>query len=445
MMITRKPLPRRAFLRGLGTVMALPLLDAMVPNKAAAAEALTPRRLSIYYMPNGMIMPSFVPTEVGEGYALSPTLKRLEAHRGDFTFISGMAQKNATAMGDGPGDHGRSCANHLTATHPRKTEGYDLQAGISMDQYVAKALASQTQIASLELGIEPPSFVGSCDSGYSCAYSNTLSWSSPTTPMPIVVNPREVFERLFGYEDKIDPASRLAAMRRQASILDFVRDDTIRISNRVSTDDIRKLDEYMTAIRDLERRIQVAEKGGGTGISSDLVRPPSAPTNFHEHIRMMMDLQILAMRADMTRVSSLMAGRELSNRSYTEIGIPDSHHSMSHHGNDPEKIAKIARINEMFLTEFAYYLSQLKAAKEGDGTLLDRTIAMAGASLGDPNTHDHMDIAAIIAGGTTRNNRHFAMPKETPKANLLVAVMHQMGVEQNELGDSSGVMSEVFV
>lgn len=443
MMIPSKPLHRRTMLRGLGTAMALPFFETMLPARAAEAAAKGPLRLSVFYMPNGMIMQNFVPKDTGANYTMSEVLKPLEAQRDKFAVISGLAHVNATPLGDGPGDHGRACGTYLTGVHVKKTEGYDLSDGVSMDQYVAKETGKITQISSLELGLEPPGLIGSCDSGYSCAYTNTLSWSDPKTPLPTTVDPRKVFERLFGDGDKIDQASRLAQVQHQASILDYVMDDAKRLSKKLSADDLRKMDEYMTSVRDLERRIQKVETGGGAAISSDMTRPSGIPDSFMEHAKMMIDLQVLAMRADLTRVSSLMVANEISNRSYTEIGISDAHHSMSHHGGDPVKLAKLVRIEAMFIGHYSYYLKQLEAAKEFDGTLLDRTLAWAGPGFGDPNTHDHLYMGAIIGGGLVKGNRHIVVPKDTPMSNLLVSAMNLVGVQQDKIGDSTGPLTQL--
>jgi hypothetical protein len=444
MMIPSKPLHRRTVLRGLGTAMALPMLETMMPARAAESVAKGPLRLSVFYMPNGMIMQNFVPKDAGENYTISETLKPLEAQRDKFVVLSGLAHVNATPMGDGPGDHGRACGTYLTGVHVKKTEGYDIRAGISMDQIVAKEFGKNTQIASLELGLEPPGIVGSCDSGYSCAYTNTLSWSDATTPLPTTVDPRKIFERLFGDGDSIDQKARLAQVRHQASILDYVMGEAQRLSKKLSANDIRKMDEYMTSVRDLERRIQKVEEGGATAISSDFMRPSGIPNSYMEHAKLMIDLQILAMQADLTRVSSLMMANEISNQSYTEIGISDSHHSMSHHGGDPEKLAKLVRIQQMFLGHYAYYLQKLGETKEVDGTLLDRTLAWAGSGLGDPNPHDHMYLPAIIGGGLLKGNRHIVVAKDTPMSNLMVSALHLLGIEQNSIGDSTGPLKELI-
>jgi hypothetical protein len=428
---------RRTVLRGLGTAVALPLMEAMVPAARAAKPAARPKRLQIFYTPNGMIMQSFTPQTAGRDYALSPTLAPLEAFRNDFTVISGLAHYQASALGDGPGGHGRSCGAYLTGAHPKRTEGSDLQCGVSMDQVVARHFGEATQLASLELGIDPPSLLGSCDVGYSCTYTNTLSWRSPTVALPVTVNPRDVFERLFGDGDALDDASRLAQLKRKTSILDFVRQDAARLSGRLGTNDRRKMAEYLEAIRDVERRIQKASEHRVDVDASELARPAGIPDSFTDHVRMMIDLQVLAMQADLTRVCSFMLGRELSNRTYPEVGVPDSHHMLSHHGSDPEKIGKLARINRFHMQQFAYYLERMKATKDGEGTLLDSTLVLAGSSLGEPNDHDHMNLPAIVAGGGLQGNRHIVVPKHTPLCNLMLAMIHELGIPLERMGDST--------
>jgi len=441
MRILRPIMDRRTLLRGTGVALALPVLDAMISANALAADR--PKRLCIYYMPNGMIMAPFTPKQAGAGYELSPTLKPLEPYRKHFAVITNVAHAQAEALGDGAGDHGRAAGSYLSAVHVKKTEGFDLRAGVTMDQVVAQEFSKQTQLASLELGIEPPSFVGSCDSGYSCAYTNTLSWSTPTSPMPIQVNPRYVFERLFGDQDKVDPVTQQIAFRRQASILDYVLGSAKSFAAGLGADDRQKLEEYVTSIRDLERRIQMAEKQSGSGGTVTMASRPasSIPDNFMDHVRLMMDLQILAMQADLTRVSSLMTARELSNRSYTEIGISDAHHSISHHGGDPEKLRKLQLINMMMIDQFGYYLKRLSETKDGEGTLLDTTWAMAGSGFGDSNSHDHQNIPVIVAGGLVKGDQHIAASKGTPFADVMVSGLQALGFQYDKFGDSNGPMT----
>ncbi|HEX4026072.1 MAG TPA: DUF1552 domain-containing protein [Rhizomicrobium sp.] len=440
MMITRKPMGRRAMLRGAGTMMALPLLEAMMGSARAAEEAAAARkRLQVIYTPNGMMMENWTPAASGENFAFSPILKPLEPYRQKLAVFTGLSHVQAEALGDGAGDHGRCCGGYLTGVHVKKTEGADITSGISMDQLVAKQFGDQTQIPSLEIGLEPPSLVGSCDSGYSCAYTNTLSWSSPSTPLPVTINPREVFERLFGDGDSLDAKSRLAQLRRQASILDFVAADAKRMSGKLGSSDKEKLDEYLQAVRDIEKRIQKVEQGGTSAVALPAYsKPAGVPDSFEDYSHMMIDLQVLAMQADMTRVATFMIGREVSGRSYPEIGVPDAHHPLSHHGNDPEKIAKLTKINTLHMEQVAYYLKRMSETKDGGKPLLDSTIVMAGASLADPNRHDHRNLPVFVAGGLIKGNRHVMVDKDTPMTNMMLAMMDTLGVQADKLGDSTG-------
>jgi hypothetical protein len=442
MRVIRTAMDRRTLLRGAGVALGLPLLEAMIPTSARAAE-LTKTRLQVFYLPNGMVMQDFVPKEVGAGYTMPSILKPLEPFRDRFTVISGLASKQGTAMGDGPGDHGRSCAAYLTASHPKKTEGYDIRAGVSLDQMVARELGRDTTLASLELGIDSPSSLGSCDNGYSCSYTNTISWRTPTTPLPVSNNPRNVFERLFGDGDSLDQASRLAVLRRRASLLDFVMEDAARMSGSIGVHDKQKMDEYLDSIRDVEKRIQIAERNSADMELPSFGRPSGIPDAFADHVRLMIDLQVLAMQANLTRVSTFMIGREISQRSYPEIGVSDAHHSISHHGNEAEKLAKLAKINQLHMEMFAYQMQQMAATKDGDASLLDNTLILTGASLGDSNAHDHMYLPTIVAGGLVKGGRHIAAEKETPFANLMVSVMNKVGVNESRIGDSTGPLKEL--
>jgi hypothetical protein len=439
MIITRKAMNRRTLLRGTGAALALPLMEAMMPasSRAAEAAAAARKRLHVIYAPNGMMMENWTPAKAGADYEITPILKPLEPYRNKFQVISGLDHGQAEALGDGAGDHGRCCGTYLTGVHVKKTEGADLTNGISMDQVVAKQYAELTQIPSLEMGLEPPSLVGSCDTGYSCAYTNTLSWSNASTPLPVTVNPREIFERLFGDGDSLDAKSRLAALKRQASILDFVAEDAKRLSSNMGADDRQKLDEYLTSVRDIERRIQKAEEGGAVALP-DYARPSGIPDKFADHAQMMIDLMVLAAQADLTRVNTLMLAREVSGRSYPEIDVPDAHHPMSHHGNDPEKIAKLTKINTLHMEQVAYYLKRMSETKDGNGTLLDNTLLLAGASLADPNKHSHKDLPTIVAGGLTTGGRHLVAEKGTPMTNLMLSMMDQLDVKVDKLGDSTG-------
>ena len=444
MIIPKKPLDRRTVLRGLGATLSLPLMEAMLPSIGSAATISRPKRLQIFYTPNGLSMVNFTPKTTGLNYEMTPILEPLEPFRNEFSVISKLAHYNANALGDGPGGHGRSCPAFLTGAHAKRTEGSDILSGVSMDQIVAKEFGKETQLASLELGIEPPSLMGSCDIGYSCTYTNTLSWRSPTVALPVTVNPGDVFVRLFGDGEMLDEKSRQAQLKRKASILDFVREDASRLTSRLGINDRRKMDEYLDAIRDVERRIQKAGEQSADVDFSDLTRPSGIPESFEEHVKMMVDLQVLAMQTDMTRVCTFMLGRELSNRTYPEIGVPDSHHMLSHHGGDPEKFAKLVRIDRLHMEQFAYYLERMSTTQDGEGSLLDSTLVLAGACIGEPNDHDNMNLPVMVAGGGLQGNRHIALPEHTPMCNLMLSMIQALGVPEEKFGDSTQSLSELI-
>jgi hypothetical protein len=438
----RKAIGRRTMLRGLGTVMALPFLEAMCPVAKAADIASRPKRLQVFYSPNGMMMENFTPVGpgqgTGQGWVLPSTLEPLAPHRKYITVVSGLGHPSAAAMGDRPAGHGRSCPAFLTGTHVRQTEGTDIRCAISVDQVFANYVGDATQLSSMELGIDQASLLGSCDIGYSCAYTNGISWRTPTVPLPVTANPRDVFERLFGDGDMLDEKSRIAQLRRQSSILDFVMDDTARLSSQLGADDRHKLEEYLEATRDIEKRIQKSMTTGSGGQVAGLERPAGIPDSFNEHVRMMIDLQVLAMQADITRIGSFMIGRELSNRTYPEIGVPDSHHMLSHHGHNPEKIAKLALINRHHMEYFAYYLKRMGEVKDGAGSLLDRTLVIRGSAFGDSNEHDHMNLPVVIAGGLVKGDRHIVAAPHTTMSNLLLSSLQLLDVPAKSFGDSSG-------
>ncbi len=440
MIVTKKSLARRTFLRGMGTTLALPFLDAMVPALRAGTAAKPAVRSAFVYVPNGIIMKDWTPAAEGTGYEFLNTMKAMEPFRDNMLVMSGLAQANGRALGDGAGDHARAGATWLTGVHPKKTE-VEIHAGISADQVLAKELGKATQLGSLELGLESPSLAGGCDSGYSCAYTNTISWRDPTTPMPVEVNPRAVFERMFGDGESTDAASRLAAMKEQSSILDYIRGDAARLSSGLGASDRNKLGQYMEAIRDIERRIQKAEEQNATMKMPVMERPTGVPEEFTDHAHLMMDLLTLAFQADMTRVVSFMMAREGSNRSYRTIGVNDGHHSCTHHMNDPDKIAKTQKINAFHVETFAYLIQKLKSTPDGDGTLLDHSQILYGSSISDGNAHTHHDLPILLvggAGGQLKGGRHLRFPKETPLNNLLLSMMDYAGVRVDRLGDSTG-------
>ena len=443
MIVLRKALNRRTMLRGAGTAMALPLLEAMMPSARAADLSSRPKRLQIFYSPNGMIMEDFRPASQGSGFALPPILEPLAPHRDTISVFSGLAHPQAAAMGDRPAGHGRSCPAFLTGTHVRQTEGTDIRCGVSADQVYAQHIGDATQLNSLELGIDQASLLGSCDIGYSCAYTNGISWLNPTVPLPVTANPHDVFERLFGDGDALDEKSRIAQLRRQSSMLDYVMESASRLSGQLGAEDRHKLGEYLDATRDIEKRIQKAMTSPANAQAAELERPAGIPDSFDEHVRLMIDLQVLAMQADITRVGTFMIGRELSNRTYPEIGVPDSHHMLSHHDHDPAKMAKLARINRHHMEYFAYYLTRMKAVKDGDGSLLDRTLVIRGSAFGDSNEHDHMDLPVIVAGGLLKGGRSVAVEKGTTMSNLLLASLNVLGVPVTSFGDSTGPLKEL--
>ena len=449
MIVTKKPLPRRTFLRGLGTTLALPLLDAMVPAFAATSKtAAKPAvRMGFVYVPNGIIMDRWTPAAEGAAFEFTPAMKSLEPFRDRLIVLTGLAQANGNALGDGAGDHARAGATWLTGVHPKKTDGADIHAGVSADQIAAREFGKATQLASLELGLETPTLAGNCDSGYSCAYTNTISWSNPTTPLPMEVNPRAVFERLFGDGDSTDPAARLSALKEQRSILDYVTGDLDRLETDLGSSDRGKLTEYLDAIRDIERRIQRAEEQNATVKLPAMERPSGVPEDFEEHARLMMDLMVIAWQTDMTRVVTFMMAREGSNRSYRAIGISDGHHSCTHHMNDPVKIEKTAKINQHHVQTFAYLLDKLRSTPDGDGTLLDHSEILYGSSISDGNAHTHVNLPLVLIGGAAgqlKGGRHIIYPKETPMTNLLLSMLDKSGIPAPEkLGDSTGRLNRL--
>ena len=439
-------------LRGLGTAIALPLLDAMFPafTRAATSKAAAPCRMAFLYVPNGIIMDQWIPTRQPGVTLLPAELPRVSSalapFRNDVMILGGLTQNGGRALGDGPGDHGRAGASYLTCVHPKKTNGRDLQAGVSVDQIAAQKLEGKTRFASLELGCEEGVQGGSCDNGYSCAYSNSISWRTPAAPNPAEVRPRALFERLFGTGDfDPDPARRARQQQYGNSILDLVMGDAKRLSSTLGGADKRKLDEYLSSIRDVERQIQSTEKNRAP-VVSPAMRPPEAgiPTDFGEHARIMMDLMTLAFQTDATRVVTLLLALEQSPRAYPEIGIPEAHHGLTHHQGDKERIAKVTEINCFHIKQFAYLLKKLKSTPDGDGTLLDHVMVTYGSGLSDGNAHDHANLPMVLAGrgcGMLRPGRHVRYPDETPMANLFVALLDRMGVPVETLGDSHGELA----
>ena len=443
MFISQKHLPRRTVLRGLGASLALPLLDGMVPAYAALRKtAANPvRRLGVCYVPNGMEMRAWTPEGDGRGFDFSQILRPLEPFRNQVNVLTGLADKVAVPRpGEGIGDHARASATFLTGVHVKKTEGADIRAGISMDQIAARQLGAETQLASLELGVDSVETLGACDAGYSCAYTNTIAWRTATTPLPMENDPRAVFERLFGSTDSTDVAARLARIRQDRSVLDYVGDRVAGLQQTLGPGDRTKLDQYFDAVRDVERRIHMAEEQSDREIPL-FEQPAGIPDTFEAHSRLMFDLLALAYQTDLTRVGTFMLSREVSGRAYPEIGVPDSHHGCSHHQNDPAKLEKLAKINTFHMQQFAYFLDKLQSTPDGDGTLLDHSMLIYGSGISDGNIHFHMDLPVVMVGGgggTLKGGRHLRYANDAPLTNLYVSVLGKLGVPVEQFGDSTG-------
>ena len=442
MIITRQALPRRTFLRGLGTTVALPLLDAMVPSMTALARtpAAPVRRLGFVYMPMGSDLSRWTPPGTGTLAELSPTLQSLRPVVDHLTVISNLELKNAY-----PGTHATSNASFLSAAKAKWTESTDYHLGTTVDQVAAQQIGRETMLPSLELSMDLLQTVGQCDNGYACVYQNNLSWSSPTTPLPAEAHPRVVFERLFG--EGGSPADRRAELRRRASLLDSLRDDISRLQTKLGPEDRTRVGQYLEAVREVERRIQMAETGTTEQPLPDLDRPVGVPAAYAEHARLMFDLQVLALQGDVTRVITFQLARETSNRTYAEIGVPDPHHPLTHHGNNPEKIAKMARINAFHVSLFGYFLEKLKATPEGNGNLLEHGLFLYGSGMGNPNVHDHVNLPVVVAGGAAggvKGGRHIAYAEPTPLANLHLTLLERAGVRLDAFADSRGKVDELL-
>jgi hypothetical protein len=449
--MTGKKLSRRTLLRGLGTAIALPALDAMRPAFSASRLTGSHNRMVFCYVPNGIIMEDWKPAVTGTGYDFLPIMKPLEPHRKKMSVLTGLTHNTGRALGDGPGDHARAAATFLTGVHPKKTAGADISLGISIDQVAAQSIGNRTRFASLELGLEGGRQAGNCDSGYSCAYSNNLSWRSPNTPNPPEINPRVVFERMFGNADPNEtPAARARRRQYQKSILDLVQEDSARLQRELGSTDRRKMDEYMTAVRDIEQRLDKAEKAAEeidlARIAPGLEKPMGIPVDFGEHARLMFDLMTIALQTGMTRIVTFMMAREGSNRSYREIGITDGHHGLTHHRDNQDWIGKIKQINRYHVDQFAYFLKKLDSIQDGEGTLLDNSMILYGSSIADGNRHTHHDLPILLCGGGAgklRPGRHVQYPFHTPLTNLYLTMLEHMDVPTASLGDSTGRLNHV--
>ncbi len=450
---------RRTVLRGLGAAVSLPWLEAMsfgadgVSKGAAAAGILSgkgtaPLRMAFLYVPNGMHMQALTPTAVGKAFELTPLLSPLAKYKDDLLVLTGLAQDHAFAHKDGAGDHARSLAVFLTGVHVLKSDK-EIHCGVSVDQLAASKIGDRTRFPSLEIGIDRGAQSGNCDSGYSCAYSSNIAWKSPTTPVAKEVNPRLVFERLFGDADSSSGSADERVRRRylRKSVLDFVAEDARNLAPILGLNDRRKLDEYMTSVREIERRIARAEHKIGDP-AAPKHQPPGIPKDNQEHIRLMMDMLVLAFQTDQTRIATFMLANEGSNKSYEFIGVPEGHHDLSHHGGDPKKHEKIKKINDYHIKQYAYLLERLKSIREGDGTLLDHSMIVYGSGISDGNKHNHDNLPIIMAGrgnGTIHTGRHVKLEKTTPLNNLYVEMLDRVGVKVDRFGDSDGRLPQLTV
>jgi hypothetical protein len=443
MFITKKALPRRTFLRGVGATLSLPLLDAMIPA-LSAKSVKSPPRLGFLYVANGVIQNQWIPRVAGK-LDLTPILKPLEPVKDHISVLSGLSHLQADTFGDGTGDHPRASAVWLTGVHAydRTQPGVEVRLATTADQLVAREIGKGTQVSSLELSVDYPT-QGSCDSG-DCFYVNTVSWRSPTTPNPTESHPRLVFERLFG--DGGSASQRLAVVKSTSSILDSVTQEVAQLANTLGQGDRSKLSEYLDSVRDIEQRIQNTEAKGALSIELP-DRPVDVPDSFEDHTKLMFDLQVLAFRADVTRVFSMIMSRELSPRTFPQIGVPDQHHATSHHRNDPDFIAKKAKIDTHLVGLLSYFLQKLQATPDGDGSLLDQSLILYGGGMGDGNLHRHNDLPCLLAGrlgGQLKSGYHYAYPKDTPMTNLLVTILDKVGVRMDTLGDSTGALQPDYL
>ena len=438
MIVSKKAIPRRTMLRGMGAMLALPLFDSMVPALSALQKSAGKpiNRFGVFYVPNGMIMKNYLPTAVGSGFELTPTLSALAPFRDDILVVSGL---NSLPTRERPGGaHAKASTRFLTNVSPPTSETW-LDVGVSMDQLLANETGKQTQLPSLELSMESGETSGACDTGYACPYTSTIVWKSANTPLPTQNNPRVVFERLFGDAGTTDPKIRAARMRQQKSVLDSVTEEIAQLQGALPAGDRTKLTEYLSAVRDVEQRIQMAEAQAGDELPV-VDHPAGIPADWEAHMKLMIDLQVLAYQCDLTRVITFMVGREHSGMTYPQIGVPDAHHPISHYAGEVEKIEKVAKINAYHMRMFAYYLERLRATPDGDGSLLDHITMMYGAGIADSNSHDPYDIPIILAGrgaGFLKGGRHVRF-KDVPLANLHLTLMDQFGITMEKFGDSTG-------
>jgi hypothetical protein len=444
--VTKQHLSRRTLLQGVGTAIALPLLDSMIPALTAQTKtAANPLpRVGFIYVPHGAVMDKWTPAGTGSDFDLGPILTAAEHHRDRMVVLSNLCHHQADALGDGGADHSRATATWLNGVHAKKTEGEDVRAGTTIDQLAADKIGQTTPFPSLEIGTEDMTgLIGACDVGYSCAYMNTISWRTPTTPLPMEINPRVVFERLFGEGGTM--TERLARMDEDRSILDQITSQVPRLQKGLGPRDRTRMNEYLENIREIERRIQIAEKQSATQLAVPDA-PVGVPDSFEEHVNLMYDMMALAYQADLTRVFSFMMARELSQRSYPKIGVPDPHHATSHHQNNPEKLAKLVKIQNYHLSLFARFLDKLKSTPDGDGSLLDHSLLLYGSCISNSDLHTHNPLPLLLVGGAAgqlKGGRHLKYPENTPMSNLLLTVLNKVGVPAEKIGDSTGPLADV--
>jgi len=444
MFVSKKAISRRTVLRGMGTAVALPLLDAMIPAFAPAATTKPTPRLGVVYHPNGIIYDQWLPKGSGADFELSPTLKGLEPFKDKLNVITGLFCDPAEALGDGGGDHSRACGSYLTGVHVKKSDT-SLENAVSMDQIAARVFERDTQLSSLQITADENSLLGSCDLGYSCAYSSTLSWLTPTLPLMAENNPRVLFERMFGSSDSTDPRIRAARLNQDQSLLDSVNDRVKQLQHQLGASDSRKMNDYLAALRDVERRIQKAEEQSSKELP-DVPQPAGIPEKFEDHVRLLYDLQLLAYQSDLTRVITFMYGREQTGRPYPQIGVPEPHHPLTHHQGNPEKMDKCTKIQRYHVALLAEYLEKLRKTPDGDGSLLDHVILLFGSGISNSDRHTHGPLPTVViggGGGTLKGGRHLVYPEHTPLTNLELTLLHKLGVPAEKLGDSNGEFHEL--
>lgn len=458
-MTAKWQISRRAMLRGVGTAVALPLLDAMLPGgvaeaarvlpaaaAGAGAHGAIPTRMAFVFIPNGVNVKNWFPNSDSGALELTPTLEPLRSLKNDISVLTGLTLDAARAHGDGAGDHARAAAAFLTGDHPYKTAGKDIHLGVSVDQYAAQHIGSQTRFPSIQLGLDKGHTIGNCDSGYSCAYVTNLSWSGDATPMPNEVDPASVFDRLFGGANGASPEMSLRRLKERRSVLDYVLDDSRRLNASLGKSDQQKLDEFTTSIREIEKRIDAARSRNLAIPKPDMARPEGIPEKLSEHMDLMYDLLALSFRMDITRVGSYMIARDGSDRTFPELDISEGHHSLSHHGHDQRKLALLEKIDHFHVQHFARFLTKLKSIPEGQGTLLDHCMIMMGSGIRDGNRHNHDDLPIVLAGRggkAIKPGRLISHNDNTPLCNLYVSMLDAMGVKTDHFGDSTGPLTKL--